>query len=329
MLFITSKPIRDNQFVETDSPDNQVYFCSYINDGKEKLLKDIGSNAFMKSIRENNYKQVLFYLHGFNNQPEDVFYQTNILQQLCDISQKKECLVIPIIWPCHDQTGIIRDYWDDQKAADMSGFAIGRAISLFVKWQQQNKKDDIPCLKYMNVLAHSMGNRVLKEAIYHWGHYDSCKKVPMIFRNIFMIAADVVNTTLEPNQKGSYIPYAGKNIVVYYAGDDRALQGSKLVNMENRVITKRLGHSGPTNPSFVVNNVYGIDCDSVNSKYDLIGHTYFINKNLIDSKGATFLTKDFGGKVFEHLFKSIQTGKIDGEQKQIITTKSIFNFLKG
>lgn len=328
MLFITCKPIENNEFVKTDSPANQVYFCSYVNDGKEAMIKDIGSLNFMKIVRENNYKQVLLYIHGFNNQPEDAFRQGNILQQLCDIYKQKECLVIPVVWPNHDRTGIVRDYWDDQKSADMSGFAIGRAISLFTQWQQQNRRDDIQCLKYMNILAHSMGNRVLKEAMYNWGHYDSFRKVPMIFRNIFMVAADVVNNTLEPSQKGGYIPYAAKNVVVYYAGDDRALQGSKIANMENRVITKRLGHGGPTSGS-MVQNVYAVDCDSVNSKYDILGHTYFINANLIEQKGNTFLTKDFAGKVFEHFFNCIVTGQVSGEQKQKITTKSIFNFWKG
>lgn len=328
MLFISCKQVKDDQFIETDSPCNQVYFCSYLNDGKQEMIKDIGSLSFMRSVQKNNYKQVMFYIHGFNNQPEDAFYQANLLQQFCDLYKQKECLVIPIIWPCHDQVGIVRDYWDDQKAADMSGFAIGRAISLFVQWQQQNKRDDVPCFKYMNILAHSMGNRVLKEAMYHWGHYDSFKKVPMIFRNIFMVAADVTDKTLEPNQKGSYIPYAGKNVVVYYAGDDRALQGSKIVNMENRVITKRLGHGGPSSSS-LLQNVFAVDCDPINSKYDLLGHTYFMNANLIKDKGSSFLTKDFAGKVFEHLYQCVLTGQVKGTQKQKIKTNTLFDFLKG
>ncbi len=108
MLFISCKQIEEDRFIETDSPCNQVYFCSFLNDGKETMIKDIGSLNFMKSVQQNNYKQVMFYLHGFNNQPEDVFYQTELLQQLCDIYKQKECLVIPIIWPCHNQVGILR-----------------------------------------------------------------------------------------------------------------------------------------------------------------------------------------------------------------------------
>lgn len=326
MLFISCKLVDGNKFVETDSPSNQVFFCSY-EPTKENPneIKEIGSLNFMRSCRDGEYKQMIFYIHGFNNQPEDALYQGAVLQKLYDMYKPKECLVIPIIWPCHNKVGVLRDYWDDQKSADMSGFAIGRAISLFVQWQQQNKTENVPCFKYMNILAHSMGNRVLKEAMYHWGHYDSFKKVPMIFRNIFMVAADVTERTLEPNQKGSYIPYAGKNVVVYYAGDDRALQGSKLVNMENRVITKRLGHGGPTSAS-MVQNVYGVNCDPVNSKYDILGHSYFYNMEKLKDIDFSKITKDCAGKVFEHIFSCINTGEVKGEQKQKITTNSIFNF---
>lgn len=332
MLFITCKPIEEaspgmgtglKAFVlDADSANNQLYYCDHKGTmGDKEVFLELGSLKFMKALREDPHKQILFYLHGFNNQPADVMYQGNLLQKLMDMNAPNECLVIPIIWPCGDKTGFVRDYWDDQKSADMSGYPLSRALSLFVQWQHQNRRDDVPCTKFMNIMAHSMGNRVLKEAMYIWGHYDSFKKVPMLFRNIFMVAADVTCDTLQLDQKGSYITYATKNTIVYYAGDDRALQGSKLINIENRQITKRLGHAGPSPSSYKVPNVYGVDCDRVNSEYDPLGHTYFINAAAVAAKENGKLNKNDGGDVFNHMLDCITTGSAGQYKMSKIKTK--------
>lgn len=312
---------------EEVSATNQIYFCKKIDYDDSfpldySFFEDIGSNKFMSNIKENGYTQVLFYLHGFNNQPKDVFYQTMLLQKLTDLrtkNTKEKILVIPIIWPCHKSFGIIRDYWDDQKSADMCGYPLGRAINLFMHWQRQNQAQNSPCFKYVSILAHSMGNRVLKEAINNWAHYEQASTVPTLFRNIFMVAADVTEATLEPNQKGSCIPYAAKNVVVYYAGDDRALQGSKVVNLESRPLTRRLGHAGPTHRTYVANkNVYGVDCDAINSKYDILGHTYFVNSSLIESSEDNKLSEAHAGVVHKHIIDTILSGKVEGEQNSKI-----------
>lgn len=337
MLFITCKKIEPvapevdptlRQFKShEDAPNNQVYFCS--TDGKYNrdlnCFCEIGSLAFMKAAQAHPCDEVLFYLHGFNNQPQDALLQAAYLQKILDAHEGKSYLVVPVIWPCHDQVGILRDYWDDQKSADMSGFAIARALAMFVEWQKQNQRNDVPCMKVMNILAHSMGNRVLKEAMLNWGHYDSYSKVPMLFRNIFMVAADVVNNTLEPNQKGSFISYAAKNVVVYYSGDDRALQGSKLVNVESRPLTRRLGHCGPSPESLKLANVYSVDCDAINSKYDLLGHTYFMDAVGIgaikEQPTLTHLKTQHGGLVFDHIKGCLDAGKVTTPKEFEIKTK--------
>ena len=38
-----------------------------------------------------------------------------------------------------------------------------------------------------------MGNRVLKETLKKWDKYDLAGGVPLLFRNTFLVAADIVN----------------------------------------------------------------------------------------------------------------------------------------
>jgi len=206
---------------------------------------------------------------------------------------------VPIIWPCDNDFGIIKDYWDDQKSADNSAFSFARVLQKFMAWRDHGP-EDTPCLKRINILAHSMGNRVFRETLSMWNKYDLANGVPLLFRNTILMAADIVNESLEEGEAGRLISQASRNVSVYYASDDLALRSSKISNLKNKVASRRLGHTGPENMGKVQSNVYAIDCDNFNNQYDLPkGHSYFLN----DENNKI-------GKVFEHMFNTIQSGRV-------------------
>ena len=158
---------------------------------------------------------MLLYIHGFSNLPDDVFANVEEFQRLCDQTSAKEVLVIPVIWPCDNDLGIVKDYWDDQKSADYSAISLARALSLFLKWRDEREAAGLDsCLKRINVLAHSMGNRVLRETLCEWDRYDLAQGVPMLFRNTFLIAADIENESIHRGQRGELISHASRNVVV-------------------------------------------------------------------------------------------------------------------
>lgn len=261
----------------------------------------------MQKLKESKSKQILFYIHGFSNLPEeDIFPRAKKLQKFFDRKEKNLIEVVSIIWPCDNDLGIVKDYWDDQKSADISSFAFARVLQKFMDWRERNPKDN-PCLKRINILAHSMGNRVLRETLFVWNKYDLPNGVPLLFRNVFLMAADIVNESLEEGQRGRLISQASRNVLVYYASDDLALRSSKISNLKNMIASRRLGHSGPENYKKIQLNVYSIDCDNFNNKYDMpIGHSYFLD----DGKN-----KEKGGVVFEHMFNAIKTGRVYVEDK--------------
>ena len=173
MLFVTNRTpkqsirIRKNRPISFPLSNNDVsqavYYCRR-ND--EHQYVEIGANAFMKTVRDDPHKQVLFLIHGFNMLPEahgGVFEQAQKLQELFDADEGL-VQVIPLVWPCDDDAGIVKDYWDDQKSADKSGFSFARVLQKFMRWRDETQ----PCMKRVNVLAHSMGNRVLRETIRVW-----------------------------------------------------------------------------------------------------------------------------------------------------------------
>ncbi len=315
MLFITNRMLkqshrsRRNRKVTFDLDNNEasqsVFFCR--RDGPDDYT-EIGGTAFLEDLRGAGAEQLLIYIHGFNNLPEpDTFPRAARLQQLFDASQANLVQVVPIIWPTDNDRGILHDYFDDQMAADASGIAYARVLEMLRAWQQENMESEKPCLKRLNVLAHSMGARVLREGLHVWCRKFLRNDPPMLFRNVLMPASDVVNETLEDGQDGRLISIASKNTVVYFASDDLALRASKAANLRNGVASRRLGHSGPEDMSKVARNVFSVDCDSLNTKYDFpTGHTYF-------------LTDDAGnpGRVFEHMFQCVSTGIVDPPEKLI------------
>ena len=284
---------------------NSVFFCE--RQGEDEY-REVGSLDFLAQLKESTYRQVLFYIHGFSTMPEDAFGDVAEFQVLCDGRMQGEVLVVPVIWPCDNDLGIVKDYWDDQKAADQSGFSFARVLEKFMAWRNSdaNAASDSPCLKRINVLAHSMGNRVLLETLVAWNKYDLPRGVPLIFRNTFMVAADVVNETLHEGEKGEVICHASRNVIVYYASDDLALRASKASNLKNVVASRRLGHTGPEKIDQTPRNVYSVDCDDVNNIYDSpMGHSYF--------RGG--VDEGVGGAVFDHIFGCLVSGRVFPEDE--------------
>lgn len=312
MLFITNREpkgsirTKANRIFKFDlnknSPSNSIYCCERL--GNDNYI-ELGANGLMSKLRDSKAKQILIFIHGFSNLPEpDIFPRAEQLQKYFDAKEKNLIEVVPIIWPCDNDAGIVQDYWDDQKSADLSGISFARALQFFMEWRDKEPEDE-PCIKRINVLAHSMGNRVFRETLYRWDKYDLASGVPLLFRNTILMAADIVNESLEENKTGRLISQSSRNVSVYFASDDLALRASKISNLKNKVASRRLGHTGPEDMNKTQSNVYAIDCDNFNNQYDSPkGHSYFLNDD-----------KNNIGAVFEHLFNTIKTGRVEVDDK--------------
>ncbi|WP_394200565.1 hypothetical protein [Shewanella waksmanii] len=163
MLFITSRTPKQsaksklNRSISFDSQNTAVaqylYFCERHGESQYTEIKSPELFARLKALPENT--QLLFYIHGFNNNMEsDIFPNAEKLQQLMDNERPGLVHVVPLIWPCDDDHALAfaDDYWDDQDAADASGPAFSRLLGKFDEWRRQEAQQVIPCLKRINVL---------------------------------------------------------------------------------------------------------------------------------------------------------------------------------
>ena len=113
MLFITNRSFNEGKIskkdrkvtfnLEENEPSASVFFCER---GEKDQYVELGGEAFLERVRQSSYKQILLYIHGFNNLPEkDIFPRAESLQNLCNQHGKDQIQVIPMIWPCDADIG--------------------------------------------------------------------------------------------------------------------------------------------------------------------------------------------------------------------------------
>lgn len=109
---------------------------------------------------------------------------------------------------------------------------------------------------------------MLRERLWTWNKPPLPSSLPPIFRNTYLVAADIENESIHKGQTGALISHTSRNAVVYFASDDLALGSSKVANRKNKIASRRLGHTGPENMDLTPANLYAVDCDDLNTTYD-------------------------------------------------------------
>ncbi len=77
MLFITNRQLKQssrskkNRKIDFDlaqnAPANDLYYCRRVG---ENEYVEIGSEALLQELKEVDYRELLFFIHGFSNLPE-------------------------------------------------------------------------------------------------------------------------------------------------------------------------------------------------------------------------------------------------------------------
>ena len=225
--------------------------------------------------KEAGDRELLFFIHGFNVQDKDMVTSTDNMQTNCNDDTPRKVLVVPVDWACTDPEGLVGktalkyplDYYPDQRSSEIAGKALWELVSSL-------KKEGPNSQHTLNVIAHSMGNRVLRcmgqEAVKgdkSWNEEGLQDKSLLqaapkdlqgnenFFQNIFFVSADIPESVFDepdgsPNREQAEralqsgvaaLAVMTKRMHVLHAnGYDNALAGSTLLNGD-----ARLGERGP------------------------------------------------------------------------------------
>jgi esterase/lipase superfamily enzyme len=127
------------------------------------------------------------------------------------------------------------------------------------------------CAQKIHLLAHSMGNFVLQNALDRMWEFSPGPSLPRIFDSVFLCAADVDDTVLEPGQPLERVHQIAERVLVYHNPNDTALRVSDYTKGN----PDRLGQRGAARPQLLHQKLAQVDCSALVS--GLTQHSYYTN----------------------------------------------------
>jgi esterase/lipase superfamily enzyme len=127
------------------------------------------------------------------------------------------------------------------------------------------------CSQKIHLLAHSMGNFVLQQALARLWDFSPGNALPRMFEHVFLAAPDVDDTVLEPGQPMELVHQIANAVAVYHNANDMALRVSDYTKGN----PDRLGQRGAARPQALHQKIYQVDCSAVVS--GLTQHSYYTN----------------------------------------------------
>jgi esterase/lipase superfamily enzyme len=127
------------------------------------------------------------------------------------------------------------------------------------------------CGRKLHLLAHSMGNYVLQNALGRVWDHSPGSALPRLFDHVFLCAADVDDDVLEPGQPMERLHQLTNRVWVYHNANDTALRISDYTKGN----PDRLGQRGAARPQQLHQKVAQVDCSALVS--GLTQHSYYTN----------------------------------------------------
>ena len=229
------------------------------------------SNLIRKRLKQSAKKDVVLFVHGFNNTfNESLYTLTGIWHFL-----QRQGVPIAYSWPASD--GGLKGYFTDRESGEFTIFHLKETFRLLSK---------IPEIENIHIIAHSRGTDVvattLRELIIESrGKGESPKQVYRI-SNLILAAPDldygVIKQRLMAEQFGS----AFGKITIYTSPGDTALGISQWLMNSLRFGKLRVGDIG-LNEVAIFRAIGNVSLIKVPKSRGFIGHDYFHSNPAVSS----------------------------------------------
>jgi esterase/lipase superfamily enzyme len=233
---------------------------------KRSLGEVTGSARLFQELREKMQAEgqdALIYIHGFANGFDSAMARAAQIKEAYRITPYRdgqagepyEPSMFAFSWPSDGKIQPPWKYASDRDDAALSGVAMARALRRFVDFLNEGEA----CRQGLHLVAHSMGNWALRHAVLGLRALMSERRLPKIFENAFLMAADEDEDCFEHAGKLAALTQLAQAVHVYHSRDDLALKVSDATkaNMD------RLGASGPRSFSGINARIAAIDCGKV------------------------------------------------------------------
>jgi esterase/lipase superfamily enzyme len=234
-------------------------------------------------------QKILLVVHGFNNSAKDAMqtYRTvaDHIAALRDAEGNALYdLVVGYLWPGYENK---LEYYSAKE----------HAIKL-----KEKMKDHLVFLASqaakVDVIAHSMGNRLMFEAL----NFPPEKNAKKIVQNLYSFAAAIDNETIEKKHKFFHSSENCENVLIFHSKQDEVLEFLYCLAEWDRA----LGFEGVENLKKLPSNVQLIDCTAF-----VLGHSqYFSASNVYSYIRSELLKQAPSAKSMPNL-KILANGEIE------------------
>lgn len=226
-----------------------------------------GRETFKATLQDAIYydgtDSVLLFVHGFNVEFDEALVRA--AQLSTDLSRDDRFDIgIPVLYS-----------WPSAGALSLEDYQGDRARSLgaapYLEEFLDILTEDIDVSR-INIIAHSMGNRVLTTALedYARDYLERHNRDDLEFR-ILLVAADVERDIFDA--ANGVFDNLDANVTIYTSDTDRALHISTIVNSNQQ---KRLGDTDTNRPYIrTAQNYQTIDATAVTTELFGVGHNYY------------------------------------------------------
>lgn len=235
-----------------------------------------GSEALFDQLRQTmkaKSQDSLIFIHGFNVSFEAAVESAALIgdrySKLSDNTYQPNIFVFS--WP---SDGEVTSYFNDRHDAEASGYAFARGLLKLAGFLRATTKEQA-CQQRVNLMAHSMGNYVLRHALQQAKKISNGVSLSRIFDNIVLTAPDEDNDAFEFDDKFARLPELAQRVTVYFNNGDLALTTSDYTKGN----PDRLGHDGPNKPHQLPAKVVIVDVSGVVNS--IPGHSYHVEEKKV------------------------------------------------
>jgi esterase/lipase superfamily enzyme len=244
-----------------------------------------GSDAVYEGLRRQLVAQkgradVVLMLHGYACEFENSMSNAAEIKEALSTAAKP-LEVAMFSWPADGAIVPFISYASDRDDARSSAKAIARALQRFLAYLAElerrvragEMKPEELCRANIHLIAHSMGNYALRNALQALISDYGGRTMPRVFKTIFLMAADEDNDAFEHDTKLARLPELAEQVCVYFARNDGAL----VISDVSKGNPDRLGATGPRTLTSLPQKVTLIDCTDVSVTRPLTdaNHQYY------------------------------------------------------
>ena len=177
--------------------------------------------------------------------------------------------VVLFSWPSDGSMMPFIAYANDRQDAAASGPAFARGLLKLADFLRGSRPVEA-CDQRVHLVAHSMGNYVLRHAVQEIVAHSPGRPV-RIFDQVFLMAADEDDDAFEYAHKLKPLPRLAKRVNVYFNNEDAGM----AISDKTKGNPDRLGDDGPRVPRGIPGKVTLVDCTPVVE--GLVEHSYYLD----------------------------------------------------